>query len=460
MIEAALALARLLAGLAAVEFIGYGLLMGLLPRPESSPPRERLALGFGVGALLVTLWMLALTGLGLSFSLPLILGPLLMVSALPAIWAVRRSGISPFLPRFRLELKGWDWAFALLLAVLLALTFSRALVIPMSPDWSWDAISTWGLKAKAFYLGRAVDLSRIDAHNYYPNLVPLLLTYLYFCLGEVNDFLVNGLFPLWGGLLLVLLYSLLTRLGLSRRTALGTTAFFALNGAIFTIHLTMAYSDLALAYYTLMTAGLLYLCLRDLAPSGFLPLIALGAAGMAWTKFEGPPLAATIILAAILTLAWLRPPGVWRRLLNLAWPAVGAALGYLPWHLYCLKYQIPVGEDHILNFYPYQFFKAISYLAVGLFHPHYFGLLWPALILALLILGRRLWGSPSLYLVLFAGGNLLAILLAYALAPTSSAEFPQYIWATLDRLLLHITPVTALLIGEGVKELGEGPGGT
>jgi hypothetical protein len=66
--------------------------------------------------------------------------------------------------------------------------------------------------------------------------------------------------------------------------------------------------------------------------------------------------------------------------------------------------------------------------------------------------GRRLWTSPALFLLLFLGGNLLAILLAYTVAPTSSAEFPSHVRASLDRLLLHLTPSAALLLGLGLKE--------
>ena len=51
------------------------------------------------------------------------------------------------------------------------------------------------------------------------------------------------------------------------------------------------------------------------------------------------------------------------------------------------------------------------------------------------------------------GGNLAAILLAYAVAPTAAAEFPAYVRATLDRLLLHLTPIAALLLALSLKDL-------
>jgi hypothetical protein len=44
-------------------------------------------------------------------------------------------------------------------------------------------------------------------------------------------------------------------------------------------------------------------------------------------------------------------------------------------------------------------------------------------------------------------------------APTSAAEFPSYVRATLDRLLLHLTPTAALLAALGLKTLnGENQG--
>ena len=62
-----------------------------------------------------------------------------------------------------------------------------------------------------------------------------------------------------------------------------------------------------------------------------------------------------------------------------------------------------------------------------------------------------------LFLALFVGGNLVAIILAYAVAPTSAAEFPAYVRATLDRLLLHLTPTAALLLALGLKDLSPHP---
>ncbi|MBM4300531.1 MAG: hypothetical protein FJ121_03225 [Deltaproteobacteria bacterium] len=454
MIEAGITLLRLLLGLGALFFLGYALLTLLVPRPRDFTLWERAAFSFGVGALALTFWMLALTWWGTPFSLGRILGPPLALAAAlllaPRGRRAVREELQAFQVRPRIALNGWDWLFLGLVVMVFLYALPRAALYPM---WAWDAVATWGCKAKIFYASRGLDLTCIEAHNYYPNLTPLLLSYLYFALGQVNDSLAKVIFPLWGALLLGLLYSLAARLGLSRSSALGLAAFLALNGTVFIVHLYIAYADLPLAFFALSGAGLLYLWLADTAPRGSLTLAACFLSGMAWCKYEGPPLAATLLLAAALTLAWLRPAHWVRRLGQLSVPLAGLIVGYLPWRLFIVQQKMEIGADHIQGLYPHQMVKAVSYLLAGLLDPYYFGFLWPALVLALILAGTRLWRSPMLFLALFVGGNLVAIILAYAVAPTSAAEFPAYVRATLDRLLLHLTPVAALLLGLGLKEL-------
>ncbi len=454
MIEPAVSVLRLLLGLGAVFFLGYAWLTLLVPRPRDFTCFERAAFGFGVGTLALTFWMLALTWDEVPYSLARILGPPLALAAAlllaPRGRRALREDVRALRVRPGITWRGWDWLFLGLLALVFLYALPRAALYPM---WAWDAVATWGCKARIFYVSQGLDLTCIEAHNYYPNLVPLLLSYLYYALGQVNDSLAKVIFPLWGALLLGLLYSLAARLGLSRRRALGLAAFLALNGTIFIVHLYIAYADLPLAFFALGGAGLLYLWLADAAPRGSLTLSACCLAGMAWCKYEGPPLAATLLLAAGLTLIWLRPARWLRRLGQLSIPLAGLVLGYLPWRLFIIQQKIEIGADHIQGFYPHQMVQSLYYLLAGLANPFYFGFLWPALALGLIFAGQRLWRSPMLFLALFVGGNLAAIILAYALAPTSAAEFPGYVRATLDRLLLHLTPTAALLLALTLKDL-------
>jgi hypothetical protein len=482
MIEGAALWVRLLLGLGAMQAVGYGVLAWISPQARGLTALERHALSFGLGPLIISLWMLTLSLIGFSFHLPVVAAPPLALALFGLLrQRSRLPDQAPPLPEAETtetrQPKTENRLTRLFLGLLALLLLFAALRAVLYPMWAWDALATWGFKAQVFYLEGGLDFGRIQAHNYYPNLTPLLLTYLYLCLGQVNDHLVKLVFPLFGAALLGLLYSLLWRMGLARPLSLGVTAFFALNGATFIVHLYIAYADLALAYYTLGAVGFTYLRLKGAASPGSLPLIAGFTAAMAWCKFEGAPLAATIVLAAALTLLWLKPPALPRRLAALAWPAAGILLGYLPWRLFMQLNHIETGRDHIRGFYAHQLWQAVPALLQALVHPKFFGLLWPAALLSLAwmlkeprpsseLLGRGeagqglfrtipLLSSPALFLALFLGGNLLAILLGYAVAPTSPAEFPLYVRATLDRLLLHIAPVAALLVGEGLEKFAE-----
>lgn len=458
MIEGLLLPLRWLAALGLCHFLGYAFLRLLIPRPGGLTGPETLALSFGVGSLALTWWMLALSSMEVPFRVEAVHLPLAGLAA-GILLATRFQGRPFTLPHPPSAIpgpwSGWDLFCLTGLGLVFLYAVLRATLFPM---WAWDSIATWGFKAKVFYLRQGVDLQGLTAHPYYPNHVPLLLTFFYLTLGGVQDHLAQGLFPWWGAMTLALLHGLLRRLPLSRGQALGVTLFFATSGITFITHLFIAYADLPLTFYALGAAGLIYLKFIEAAPSGSLPLIALMCAGLSWTKFEGAPLAATFILAAGLTLLWLRPPALLRRLASLAWPAGGILLGALPWRLYMQAHHIEVGSDHVLSFFPGQFFQALPALGKILALPFAFGVLWWAALAAVLLLGRRLASSPSLFLALTLAGNLLAIPLGYALAPTSAEEFPLYVRATLDRLLLHIAPLAALLVGEGVKEGGEGQG--
>jgi len=459
MIEAILLVVRLALGLAGLLVVGSLLAAWLTP---DLTRLEQAAAGFGLGALVITLWMLALSSLGQCFTLPLVIAPPLALVG--GLWLGKKLATRPRQsPQTSAPASTpyglWDWVFIGLLAVLFLFAVARAVMYPM---WAWDAIATWGFKAKVFYLQGGINLGGFEAHNYYPNLVPLLVSYLYLWLGQVNDSLVKLVFPLWGAALLGMLFGMLRRLGLTRTLALGVTTFFALNGITFITHLHIVYADLGMTYFALGAAGFIYLWLAGAAPPRTLPLAALCFAGLAWSKFEGPPLAATILVGAALTLIWLRPPHWGRRLLSLAWPVGGLLLGYLPWRLFALSQGIETGSDHILGFNWQQLFQALPALGLGLINPTLFGILWPTAVLALVLTGRKIFASPILFLALFLGGNFLALLLAYAVAPTSPFEFHLYLRATLDRLLLHLAPMAALVIGEGLKALATeklGPAG-
>ncbi|MFP3866727.1 MAG: hypothetical protein ACLFUU_01005 [Desulfobacteraceae bacterium] len=455
MIDGLSSLLWLALGLASIEGVGYSLLVVLLPLHSGFTSLERFSLGFGLGLLALTMWMLTLSFWGIAFGLGWILGPWI-VGLGPGLLLNSRRLLWQHDLRW-LKTMGWKlltlgygtgWtAIERALLALLILTFGFALLrATLYPMWAWDAVTIWGLKAKAFYLGGRIDLAGFEAHNYYPNLVPLGMAYLYLWLGGVIDHLVKALFPLWGGCLVLIFYSLLRRLEVERREALLGSAFLMLNGLTLITHLFIAYADLALTYYTLITAGLLLLWLKEEAPKGSMLLVGIFSGGMLWSKYEGEPLALINFLAAVITLFWLRPPAPGRKLASVAGAGLISLLFFLPWRYFCLIEQMDIGVGHLCGFFPAQLGQGLVFLLKALVWPPYFGILWPVVFLALVWQGRDTLASPGLFLILVTLGNLAAVVLGYALVPASAAEFPWYMLATIDRLLLHVAPASGLLL--------------
>lgn len=447
-------LLRLLAGLIAIEVVGYALLVLSLPSKASFTSLERLSLSLGLGCLGLSLWMLLLTWVRIPYHLLNLTGPWLAV-ILPAFWLAHRRGWLQadggmlghcFLTGISLGRRANFSRLEQAVFFLLLLAFGFALLrATLYPLWAWDELATWGLKAKAFYLSRAVDLSRFEAHNYYPNLLPLVLTYLYFWLGGVMEPLAKAFFPLCGGAVVVLFYCFLRRLEVERTAALAAAAYLMLNGATFLNHLFIAYADLILTFYHLGAVGLLYLWVRAEAPAGSGAIITCYAGGMAWSKFEGWPLVLILILAAIFTLAWLRPPGYGKKISSALVMGLGGWLLALPWRQFVHLQGWDVGLDHVGGFYPEQFLLGAGLVLQALFWLPYFGLLWPSIFLSFILTARSLLSTPVLFLALLVAGNLAATVLAYAIVPTSATEFPLYVRATVDRLLLHVAPASALI---------------
>ena len=155
-------LVRLLLGLGAIFCLGYALLTLLVPRPRDFSCLERAAFSFGVGALALTLWMLALTWGGVPFGLAWILGPPLALAAALLLAprgrrAVREDRRARCL-RPRMALSGGDWLFLGLLGHGVPLCPAPAALYPM---WAWDAVATWGCKARIFYDTKGLDLTCI-----------------------------------------------------------------------------------------------------------------------------------------------------------------------------------------------------------------------------------------------------------------------------------------------------------
>src|SRR5438477_1041708 len=262
-------------GLALPWLLGIALLLAL-DWPQSpahdgddSAGTAALRLGYGyfIGALLLTLWMRALSAADVGFGRISVGGALLFAVAALFAWVARRSDISvrairnATSTRVRPPLSRWQqWAWRLVLAWLGLRFASLAAEIMWRPLYPWDAWMQWATKARVWFdLGRIVPFVRsdvwlsgattayFDASPDNPSTVPLLQVWSCVALGRWDDSAMN--WP-WLCMLLALtlaVYGSLRRAGLSLVGAL-TGAYLVASLPLLDTHAALAgYADLMLA---------------------------------------------------------------------------------------------------------------------------------------------------------------------------------------------------------------------
>ena len=176
---------------------------------------------------------------------------------------------------------------------------------------------------------------------------------------------------------------------------------------------------------------------------------------MAWSKYEGWPLVLITFLAGGLTLSLAAAAPACQQALALSADGAGRLAFYHPLAAVCRFAGYGGGGRPRRRFLPPRSSPTEFVLLLrALVWIPYFGLLWPAIFLSFVLAGRALFRSPCIFLGLFVAGNLAALALAYGLVPASPAEFPFYVRATVDRLLLHMAPASALILAVPLASAG------
>ena len=426
---------------------GY-VLLGLLLGRAQRCLFEILALSgmLGGAAVPFLLFWLSLAGVKPSRAELLII----FLAALAALYPLRRwrGWVTPSRPA-----GGWSKADWLLLPSLALAAWSIYTVTAFAykyPLIEWDAVSTWGFKAKAFSYAALPGLHDIF-HDYslnfshldYPLLVPFLTSGVYAALGEVNDTLGKSgvLFLFWSYALFVYaaVRPLLPRCVAGAITALAVSAPMVLRWA------GQGTADMPL---TIFYAGSIYYLTRWIigGTAGDAWLAAIFSAACFFTKNEGLALAVINLITAA-AFGWKARPRP-RYFRELGGPALVALLVLLPWIIF--RHSLP----HIDENYPGHLNAAnlganlgrVPWL-LGRFYAWMFAdpdsnYLWQ-LALGAFLLGLFTRPSAAAWVLLFLVlGHLAAYLLAYIITPL---PLDDLVFVTLKRLLLHALPAAIFI---------------
>lgn len=296
-----LAILKILAWLISVCLIGWSILSIVFYKRKLLTIPEKLVLSYAVGLGLITIGMAKLSFLKIPFSSFSIL-----IWWLPIVFIGIYLDIkSRSIPYYRIEgektkLSLLEKFFICGISFEVLYTFFRALIKPLE---AYDAIAIYGMKAKIFYLAKAIPpdffshMKDYVPHVDYPLLLPLAETYFYTFFGSLNDLLVKVMFPLYFIAILVTLYFVIRRYA-SRKISLLFTFLLATIPQL-TNYATNGYADMLFAFYYSASIFYIYLWIKE--KSGlFLTLSFIMLALGIWTKNEG--IALVVVNIAIIAI--------------------------------------------------------------------------------------------------------------------------------------------------------------
>jgi hypothetical protein len=451
--------------------MGFGLLLALgWPGPPASTAAGRggrvalrLGYGFFVGTLLLTLWMRALSLLGVTFSWLSIGLPMLIVAATAFAWAAKRGALSwtltrdvlagvrpPPLPRWRALV--W-WLLLGWLALRLASLTAEAVWLPLYP---WDAWVQWATKARVWYeLGRIVPFVRadawlagatsayFDAAPSYPATIPLMQVWSSVALGSWDDSAMNWPWPLTLLALSLAVYGALRDNGLPPLGAL-IGAWLLASLPLVDVQVALAgYADLMMGAMYALAALELYRWARDRDPrdAAFAALLAfccplIKIPGIVWALTLVPG-----VIVALLPRRGLKIVAVGFGVAALALLALGRS-----------ETTVILGYPLKLDFAPSWYALAQSYLFFANWH-----LLFYATVAMLLVGGRRLLAPPLAPLAMTGAAGLAFLFVIFAYGNASAWMMSDY--TTINRATMHFAPFLVCLGMLLWKELTAAPVG-
>jgi hypothetical protein len=431
----------------AVWICGSALTIALRGRFDLRAPGEAAwtkGAGFFVGAFVLTLWMRALSAIGVAFGVVSILLPLAALAA-AALYAAHRRRILAW-PALRAALAdalrlrglgGWQRVAFMAIVAWLALRYALLFVdVTLQPLYPWDAWIQWATKARVWFeLRRIVPFVSVDqwlaaggalytdAAPNYPATVPLWQVFSSVALGRFDDALMN--IPWWMLSLAftVALYGALRRLAFEPLAALCGTLIVS-TVPIVNVHVALAgYADLPMAaYFTLAALALLHaLDARDRGEGMLALLLAL-----ACPTIKQPGVVWLATLAAPLIVVLMPRLGV-----KLVLGGFGVVL--------CALLVLAQTSTTLLGYQLHlDFAPPWNGLFESLFMLGTWNLLWFG-IFAAAIFGVREWLAPRIApLTMLVGAGVLFLSFVFAFTNARAWVESQ---TTVNRALLHLAPL-------------------
>jgi hypothetical protein len=405
-------------------------------------------------------WAFAyLAGMGALSAFWLAFGPVLrttgpislyVVCLIAAIFAYVRRGAGEAPGRQRLH------RLDVVLAVMIAIECAAVTLVSLRSPLGFDGLFNFEMKARLMFehpSGRLPieylsDASRNWSHPQYPLLVPFGELWVYTWLGRVDQSAVKILFPMFYLCLTAFVCGAVRRVSGMRASLVAGVALGVMPPLTLLPGASSGYADVPLAAAIAGAVNLGAIALR----TGNTDAMTLGGAlaGIAtWTKTEGLVLSGCVaglgfVLLHVSPLAAARPS--LRESSPLVWIPLVAAL---PWLLIQGSYGIPA-PDFLAISPPNLLGSArrlpeiLDLTTRELFRPGHWGLIWPAWLIAVIVIARRGRSDRS---DLFLIGAVILPLVLYIVPFVFSAwpDTGEHVRSALPRLLVPLAPLALVL---------------
>ena len=443
---------RLILGWGLPWVLGAALMIALQLRARPPQPSSEgawiVGCGWFVGAFALTLWMRALSLVGISFSLASIALPLAIATLGVIALVIRRESRASWreIIHGRLrdlrgsELTGWRRVLWLVILLWLALRSLLLLLdVVTMPLYPWDAWIQWATKARVWFeLGRIVPFERsdgwfnaagsawFDAAPNYPATVPLWQVWTNIALGRWDDSLMNVPWWLLAVAFMFATYAVLRRAGCGALGALvGTWLVSSLPLA--NVHVALAgYADLPMATYYALAALAVWHWIDERTTANAVLACILAIACM---TIKTPGIVWTITLLPAVVLAAFPRRG--KQILVAALVIALAALLVL-----ARTDAVVLGYRLHLDFAPPWFGMLESLFLLGNWH-----LLWYGALTIAIVGWREIVGAKIAPLSAVIASGLLFLFVVFAFTNARAWVTDQ---TTVNRATLHLAPLLSI----------------
>lgn len=466
----------LLVGLLSLPVIGEVLLRALRTKRGELSRMERLVVAFGLGNAAVVLQMFFFSLANVPLARWTLVVPWILIGGIllygwwrgtplhslgPASSSLTGTGSRwPSSGRY-----AWAWWEVLLVLAIALAVLDVFLATLTTPFLYSDATWFWTPKAKIFYQHRFIpfaafrDLTEF-VHPDYPLLLPLTEAWLFLWMGEVNEYFMKLISPVYMVLLVLAVWAFVGRL-FGRPAALVAAGLLATTPFVLH-HGTTGFADLPLAFYSWLAVALVLVWFQTPQPRLLLlAAVFLGLTG--WVKNEG--LGLILVSGCVFPgyLAGQERSGS-RETLRATLLFGGVALGVvLPWLF--VRYSLGLESDlslpplaTVLPMTVQRVWPIAKVVATELFAFSRvlttWNLAWYLLLLVVIFHRRALWRSLLRYPVLITAGQVFVYVGVYLITPYN---VDWHVRSSLERLLLQLYPLAVVVIGWCIGAEVSGP---